>query len=612
MCGIAGIFNFNNQIVNIDNINSMIAAQHHRGPDGNGIWANDDKNLILGHNRLSIIDLSESASQPMHYADRFVITYNGELYNYLILKNELKQKGHQFKTNSDTEVLIALYAEYGTECLKKMDGMFAFAIWDKIEKKIFCARDRFGEKPFHYYYSQQEKKFIFASEIKTLFASNEVKKSVNHKMVYHFLANELVENPLDFTETFFENVIRLMPSHFILIGENGDLKIEKYWSLDYNKNPNINSSNQEEVYEWFKSSFTDSVNTRMQADVPIGTSLSGGLDSSTISCIINNLKKDSQVQKTFSARFYDEKLDEGKYIHIVKNEINIDGKEVWVDETNLLEKTLKVLKNQDEPFTGTSAIAQYEVMKLASENNVKVLLDGQGADELLAGYSHFYPVYFRQLFLINSKFLKSELEGYKNIMGDDFEFDLLFMINARFHPIIKTISDFKRNYLGAGYNKFLNTDFVHQNNNHSKESLFKFFDNFPEAQHHFLTQYGLHKLLRHSDRNSMANSIEVRLPFVNHHMIEKLMKLPSEFFIKDGWTKYILRRSFADIVPSEVIWRKTKLGFQPPEKTWMESNSIKPIMQQAHDWLYNNGITNKLASDENKWKYLMIYLFLNH
>lgn len=612
MCGIAGIFKFKNQIINMDNINAMITAQHHRGPDGNGTWVDENQNLVLGHNRLSIIDLSKSANQPMHYVERFVITYNGELYNYPELKNELIQKGHHFNTNSDTEVLIALYAEFGTDCLQKMDGMFAFAIWDKVEKRLFCARDRFGEKPFHYFYSQAESKFIFASEIKTLFASTEVKKIINQKMVYHFLANELVENPLDFTETFFENIVRLMPGHFIIIDNNGDLKIEKYWNLEYTQNPNINVSNQEEVYEWFKNTLIDSVKTRMLSDVPIGTSLSGGLDSSTITCIINGLKHDGQIQKTFSARFYDDNLDEGKYIHIIKSEITIDNKEVWVDETNLLEKTIKVLKFQDEPFTGTSAIAQYEVMKLASENNIKVLLDGQGADELLVGYAHFYTVYFRQLLLNNSKLLKSELEGYKNIIGKDFDLDLPFMINTRINPLIQSIFNFKRKYFGAGYDKFLNPDFIHQNNNNSNESLFKYFDNLPEAQHHFLTEYGLHKLLRHADRNSMANSIEVRLPFLNHKMVEKLMMLPSDFFIKDGWTKHILRRSFADIVPSEVIWRKKKLGFQPPEKTWMDSNSMKPIMEEAHNWLFKNEITNKLAHKENKWKYLMIYLFLNN
>ncbi|MEN9521701.1 MAG: hypothetical protein RL065_78, partial [Bacteroidota bacterium] len=592
MCGILGIYNFKKQPINLDHINSMIAAQHHRGPDGNGSWANDEKNLVLGHNRLSIIDLTTAASQPMHYADRYVITYNGELYNYLNLKAELKQKGHQFKTQSDTEVLLALFAEYGIECLQKMDGMFAFAIWDKIEKKLFCARDRFGEKPFHYYYSTHDKKLVFASEIKTILASKEIEKKINQKMVYHFLANELVENPLDFTETFYEKINRLMPGSYFVINESGDLKVEKYWALPYNKTPNQNNTNEQEVYSWFKETFSESVKTRLQADVTVGTSLSGGLDSSTITCIINSLKQNNQIQKTFSARFYDDNLDEGKYIHLIKNEIQIDGKEIWVNENNLLEKAISVLKNQDEPYTGTSAIAQFEVMKLASENNVKVLLDGQGADELLAGYSHFYPVYIRQLFLNNSKFLKSELEGYKNIMGEDFNFDILFMMNSRFHPLIKMVSDFKRNYISAGYNEFLNKDFIHQNNNHSKESLFKFFNNLPEAQHHFLTEYGLHKLLRHADRNSMANSIEVRLPFLNHSMVEKLLMLPSEFFIKDGWTKYILRRSFADIVPSEVIWRKTKLGFQPPEKTWMNSNTIKPILNEAHQWLFKNGITN--------------------
>ncbi|MFM2049081.1 MAG: hypothetical protein RI955_1629 [Bacteroidota bacterium] len=611
MCGIAGIYKFNQQKIDSEKIRNMIAIQAHRGPDGSGIWLNENATLGLGHNRLSIIDLSAAAAQPMHYAELYTITYNGELYNYKQLREELKNKGHQFKTESDTEVLLALYAEYGVECLQKMDGMFAFALWDKKQNILFCARDRFGEKPFHYYYSKQEGKFIFASEIKTIYASQEVEKKINHKMVYSYLAHELVENPFQLNETFFENIFRLASASYIVINNNGDLKIDKYWQLNTSLNASNQAINEQEIYHQFKDQLSASVKSKLQADVPVGTSLSGGLDSSTIVCIINQLKEKNQIQKTFSARFYDDNLDEGKYINIVKNYCEIDSHDAWIDEENLIEKAKKVLHFHDEPYAGASVIAQWEVMKLASENNVKVLLDGQGADEYLAGYSNYYAIYYRQLFLSNNKILKDELEGYLNVVGHDFDFDLKFMADARFHFLFKMISDFKRKYIGAGYNKYIDNNYVQVNQPSSIESPFIYFNNLSEALQYSTTEYGLHKLLKYADRNSMANSIEVRLPFLQHKMIENVLQLPPDFLINEGWTKYLLRRSLADVVPSEITWRKNKLSFQPPEKKWMNSHAMKPIMNEAHEWLYRNGITNKYAKDEMEWKYLMVYLFLN-
>ncbi|MFM2224982.1 MAG: hypothetical protein RJA07_1184 [Bacteroidota bacterium] len=611
MCGIAGIYNLNRQRIDVEKIQQMIAVQTHRGPDGSGVWLNEEETVGLGHNRLSIIDLSANAAQPMHYAGLYSITYNGELYNYKQLREELKGKGHQFKTASDTEVLLALYAEYAVKCLQKMDGMFAFAIWDKKQNILFCARDRFGEKPFHYYYSKQEGKFIFASEIKTIYASKEVEKKINHKMVYNYLAHELVENPFDLTETFFENIFRLASASYMIINSDGDLKINKYWQLRAGLNVTHQNIVEQDVYHQFKEQLTNSVKSKLQADVPVGTSLSGGLDSSTIVCIMNQIKETNQVQKTFSARFYDDTLDEGKYINMVRNDCQIEPHDAWIDEENLIEKAVKILHFQDEPYAGTSVIAQWEVMKLAAENNVKVLLDGQGADEYLAGYTNFITAYYKQLFVIGDKKFQDELDGYMDVAGHQFNIDFKFMMEARFPKMCIKVRELKRKYIGVGYNDFLNNEYVNANEPASIESPFKYFDNLSESLQYSTTEYGLHKLLKYADRNSMANSIEVRLPFLQHQMVENVLQLPNEFLINSGWTKYLLRRSFADIVPSEITWRKNKLSFQPPEKKWMNSHAIEPIMNEAHEWLHNNGITNKYAKEEMEWKYLMVYLFLN-
>ena len=278
MCGIAGILSLDKSNITEVSLKKMTDSLYHRGPDGGGLWIDTINNVGLGHRRLSIIDLSDSGKQPMHYLDRYTITFNGEIYNYIELKTLLLTKGYIFKTSTDTEVLLALFDHKGYDCLELLDGMFAFAIWDKVSKKLFCARDRFGEKPF--YYSINDSSFVFASEIKALWAYG-IPKIKNDVMIFNYLYFNSINNPDNLSETFYDNIKLLKPSSYLVINVNLEIEIEKkYWDIDYS---NINTSIS---YEQAKIDFAEllqsSVNLRLRSDVPIGSSLSGGLDSSVI------------------------------------------------------------------------------------------------------------------------------------------------------------------------------------------------------------------------------------------------------------------------------------------------------------------------------------------
>ena len=287
MCGIAGIIQTNNDY-NKEHLKRMTDVLSHRGPDGEGFWQNDLGNVLLGHRRLSILDLTEAAAQPFHYLDRYTILHNGEIYNYVELRDELKKKGYSFRTQTDTEVLVAAYDHWKEDCVEQFDGMFAFAIWDEREKEFFAARDRFGEKPFHYIYDGNNKAFLFASEIKAFWLLG-LGKEFNKKMLFNFLTIGYTDNPNQPDETFYENVKKLPAANFLKIKPGSELlvEIEKYWDIDTEtENKKITG---EEAIDQFKELFTTSVKRRLRSDVPLGTSLSGGLDSSSIAATICQL-----------------------------------------------------------------------------------------------------------------------------------------------------------------------------------------------------------------------------------------------------------------------------------------------------------------------------------
>lgn len=613
MCGIAG--SYSKSKISLESIVRMTDAMSHRGPDGDGLWLNDEQNLGFGHRRLSIIDLSDEGKQPMHFADRYVITFNGEIYNYLELRQELEKQGVRFKSKTDTEVLLALYAEYGADCLQKLDGMFAFVIYDKQSKTVFGARDRFGEKPFFYHY-EAGKSFAFASEIKALMAFG-VGKDVNDQMLANFLlSNYSINNPQTLSDTFYKKILKLPAASYFMLDAELNFTIKEYWKINpFESNRDILFG---EAKEEFKYLLAQSVNYRLRSDVPIGSSLSGGLDSSSIVCLINEENKDQRIrQNTFSARFKDFNKDEGKFIRMVIDKTNASYHDTWPDEEGFITDFDDLLYYQDEPFPSASIYAQYCVMKKAKEANVTVLLDGQGADETLAGYEYYLQTYLNGL---KKNQPGKYAEEHNFIVGNNANFvpalaeqvsapgiSLKSLVKNTIRPLYKAIHPKKYNSV-AGRPVGLLTDTFRESLGHEWQYRYSFdTDHVKSHLWHSVKYNNLEDLLRFSDRNSMAHSREVRLPFLNTKLVEFLFTLPAEFLIQKGWTKYILRESLQDILPAEIAWRKDKIGYEPPQKKWLQNPVFVSKIQQRKEDLIKRGIINKDFgfTEDHDWSILM-------
>ncbi len=605
MCGIAGIW-FNNHPNNgHELIKKMTNAIQHRGPDGEGFLALDNERLFLGHRRLSVIDLTGSGKQPMMYLNKYTITYNGEIYNYIEIKEELKTKGYDFSTQTDTEVIMAAYDYWGVNCLQKFDGMFSFAIFNNETKELFCARDRLGEKPFHYYKGNNF--FAFASEMKSLWEIN-IEKSIDEYSLYLFINMDLHEDPEDKTRTFYKSIKRLKPGHYIKFKKDEPINQIPYWNLKITSDENYPSF--EQACNIFRTLFETSVYRRLRSDVSVGTSLSGGIDSTCVTLSMNYLKPYNLIQSCFSARFNDNFLDEGYFIHKAIENKNINLFETWVDEDKLINNLENIIYYQEEPFSSASIVAQWEVFRLAKEHNVTVLLDGQCADEILAGYTHFFKPFFREIYLTFGKeALKKEHVAYQtnNIVSKPIDIGFLFIAETLMPNLFKTTKKLKRLLFGVSAVKEIHPEF-HASFKHKPPPFIQFQD-LNSALYFYTTISGLDKLLRFSDRNSMAHSREVRLPFLSHNLVEFLFSLPSTYKIRNGWTKALLRYSLQDILPPEITWRKNKLGFQPPQNKWEQS---KAFVDFANDFR-NIAIKEKFISPHSplNWKSMMVGLFIH-
>lgn len=553
MCGIAGlVYAGGSRGAAAAAVRRMIALQRHRGPDGEGFY--NTEGASLGHCRLAIIDLSNAGHQPMSdLQGRWWITFNGEIYNYLELAEELRGLGYQFRGRSDTEVLLAAYSQWGEACLERLRGMFAFAIWDEWERCLFAARDRFGIKPFHYWTDGQGR-LAFASELKALLEFLPERR-VNVRLVGEFLAWNLLEH--EAAETMLSGIQRLPPAHAMTWRVGEGVTLRRYWNLEVNEALETPPTQWAALVAEFRSRFEETLSLHLRSDVPVGTCLSGGLDSSAIACIVSRELRRRGAwregwQHAFSACFEDRRLDERPYIETVSAATGCRTHFVFPSGQRMCEDLDAWLWHQEEPVGSSGVYAQYCVARLAREQGIKVLLDGQGADELLAGYRKFIMVYLRQLirtrhyaraareavaFFCSPEILRTTrlVDARRYFFSSTPEVAALWPGDSR--PVRPEGLD-----LGDSLARRLAAD---------------------------LTQFSLPALLRFEDRNTMAFGVESRVPFIDHVFVEWLATIPADARLAGGWTKRIMREALAGILPERVRTRKSKLGFSTPEPEWL-------------------------------------------
>lgn len=566
MCGITGIINLNKEPVNRDLINKMNDLISYRGPDDEGFYFDDESGIAFGHRRLSIIDLSKRGHQPMPNQDQSLwITYNGEIYNYIELREELISKGHHFNSNSDTEVIIKSYQQWGEDCVKKFNGMWAFAIWDKTNKKIFCSRDRFGVKPFYYFFNK--KVFIFSSEIKQILMHPEYRFSPNKSVLYDYL----ISFKFNITEkTFYENINQLMGSNSLTLDlstESPLLKIKEYWDIDLDNQ--LENLSEQEYSDEFSNRFYNSIKLRLRSDVPVASCLSGGLDSSSIVCMANQQLKDmpnKSSQETFCSCHKDKRFDETEFAKAVEEKINIKSNYIYPDPQYFKEEIKDLVWHMDGPTVNGSIYCQRCIFKAANQRGIKVMLDGQGGDELLAGYHDYFAYYLIQL-IKERKFITFLKELFHLRQKYNYRLNDIFRKIRSTFTNINNIDKEKFRWLNKDFQNyhlnssaFLNTRFMNYTSNSLKNELYKLikYTNMPS-------------LLHYEDRNSMTFSIESRVPFLDYKLVEYVFSIPNNQKIRNGKTKIVLRNAMKHLLPEKVLNRIDKMGFESPDKVWIDS-----------------------------------------
>ncbi|MBM2820459.1 MAG: asnB [Candidatus Berkelbacteria bacterium] len=619
MCGIVGIIKFDKKPVDKNILQELTDTLSHRGPDDEGIFI--DNTIGLGHRRLSIIDLSPLGHQPMFYNNNnLAIVFNGEIYNYLEIKNDLEKSGYKFKSESDTEVILAAYKKWGEKCLERFNGMWAFILFDKKRNQIFIARDRLGVKPVYYYHDKD--KFIVGSEIKALLKYPEIKIHPNEKIVWDYL----ITGWLDYSdETFFKGIKELRGGHYILI-KNKNIIIKKYWDLS----KEINSRSPQENINKFQGLFFDAIRLRLRSDVPIGTCLSGGLDSSAIVCAINRFlrkEKFDQIgswQKTFSAIYGKDfpKADEQKYITEVIKKTEAKSFSVTPSAKKLKTEVENLIYHQDQPVSTTSIYAQWNVFRLAQSKKIKVMLDGQGADELLAGYTGYFGIYFLSL-IKRGKIITFLRELYFYLIKHPDGWSELREVFSRALKAGWLGSKAASSYQGLNPQfKIFNDNFLNKFHPVKRKKIFQ--DDFKNSLYHSLMM-NLSSLLRYEDRNSMAFAIESRVPFLDYRLVEFVFGLPNSYKIRNGETKWIMRQALKGLLPPKIIDRQDKIGFATPEEYWLKNDLKNDLFKvfksssfQKRGYfdsekvvkLYQDYLDNKFSDGQLFWRLYCLEIWL--
>jgi len=620
MCGILGLYSISGISPYKTDLQAANDIVRYRGPDGVGyvlfntrtptqekgiilsdLLKNPDKiehaNLALAHRRLAIIDLSSAGLQPMSTQDRNLwITYNGEVYNYIELRSELESHGHTFTTHTDTEVILHAYQQWGEDCVNRFNGMWSFALVDLNRDKIFCSRDRFGIKPFHYFHDGSH--FTFASEIKQLLMFPFIPKRINDHMVFEYLAYQAVDHG---RETFFSDIFNLPPGHNLIYDLQGQkISLYRYYNPRFIIDDNASLAESAEKFHYF---IKDSVRLRLRSDVKVGSCLSGGLDSSSIVCLIHDLlqeQEQSDIQHTFSSHFEDKEANELEHMETVIRATGVNAHFIYPTPEGLISDLDDLIWHQEEPFGSTSIYAQWCVFKLARENGVTVMLDGQGADETLGGYVPYSSdLYFQEL-LLKKRFLTlfSESKPFGNptipLIRSIFSKNILPVFSQQLMSILKkspqlhqTLRNIRqRKQHNENNDTWLNPDLVNKYSEqspfvaHQKMCMFGEHERLNNYLYQITFLHNLQALLKYEDRNSMAFSTEGRVPFLDYRLVEFLFSLPSHLKMKNGFSKYILREGMKGVIPDSIRLRKTKLGFSTPETLWQRT-ILYPLIQEA-------------------------------
>lgn len=622
MCGIAGIIKKNNDKVNREEIQMMNDAMSHRGPDAEGIYTDDT--VGFGHRRLSIVDLSEGGRQPMFSHDKkYLLVFNGEIYNYIELKECLRKKGAEFVTETDTEVIMEAYRFWGVNCTKKFNGMWSFALYDMQKREIFFSRDRFGVKPLYIFESEEE--FIFASEIKCITAIRPEQKMADITQIARYLAG--YQEDMD-EHTFYQNIRNFRPSHGMLYHlDTNTQDDQKYWEINVPafkrkwkyKNP----------YTKFLELLEDSIKIRLRADVEVGASLSGGLDSSTIVGIVS--KKFHKKIHTFSSIYKDKSCNEKEYIDCMNQYAGTIPHSIYPDRTeNIIQDMQRMLYYHDGPCFSASPYSGYCVYRGVG-NHVKVMLDGQGADELFGGYLFFYKAKLKEMLSHNNRLskiraaylLSSIWRVYPEIarsLADELLRETSWMKEwRRFIKKIRGEGQTKQRTRLKYRKKFTEIDLKikSQDNCSITNELDK--DLNLQLQYRLLP-----RILHDVDRNSMARSLEVRLPFLDYRLVEFSYTLSDEDKIRGSYTKYIMRKSCRKYLPSKICNRRNKMGFPAPFDRWLRDERFRDEIKKYLDAFkdrnivdarslercYQEHLSGKVNWEEQLFRFMMLEMWL--
>jgi asparagine synthase (glutamine-hydrolysing) len=570
MCGIAGIIALNADPVPalLPRLRLMNRLQTHRGPDDEGTWTGAGDSIGLGHRRLTIIDLSPAGHQPMTGQNETVITYNGEIYNYLELRKEFASDW-TFRTHSDTETILAAYAKHGSDCVQKLRGMFAFALWDGRARRLLCVRDRFGIKPF--YYTTIGDKLYFASEIKALVpflpAVETDREGFAEYVTFQYTINE---------RTLFQGVQQLAPGHMLVV-ENGRVSVKRYWDVHYD----IDHDHSSIYFERrLRELIDDSIRVHLRSDVPIGSYLSGGIDSSLIAILAS--QADPRNKEAFHGKFTCfPGYDESQYARAAADSAAKNFNEIDITAQDFLANVSRIIYHLDQPVAGPGSFPQFMTSQLAS-SKVKVVLGGQGGDEIFGGYARYLLAYFEQC-------IKAAIDGsYKNgnfIVTAESIIPNLGVLRE-YQPLIKTFwreglfESLDRRYfrlIDRSVDVNDEIDWSALDRERVYETFSSVFNSTRNVRHeayfdsmtHFDFKCLLPALLQVEDRMSMAHGLESRVPFLDHPLIEFVATVPADVKFQGGHMKHLLRCAYKDVIPQEILSRRDKMGFPVPLKEWM-------------------------------------------